>query len=164
MAHGRRTHLVVFARDGRRVFWSFYGLDIREYDAPTPVDDRPPAAAPSHGPPLVRKLSAPLEDVVVGGGGRYLCMKLKGRAVAIFDVNAAAVIKTIELDADRALIAAAFQLVVAYPGEPSFAMEPRLPGRARNEGHVADQGRVRGPGDGERLGRSAGRRLGPQTR
>ena len=64
---------------------------------------------PARGRRGRRRRALPLHEAQGSGGG-------------IFDVNAAAVIKTIELDADRALIAAVTsQLVVAYPGEPSFA-------------------------------------------
>ena len=64
--------------------------------------------------PWFRKLDSPIEDLVVGGGGRYLCLKLEGPELAVFDVNAADVIKTIKLDSDNVLIAAgAESLVVA---------------------------------------------------
>jgi WD40 repeat protein len=67
--------------------------------------------------PLVRSLGAKLTDLVVGGGGRYLIMLLKeARQVAIFDVNAADVVKRIDVPSDEVLLAAgADKLILHYP-------------------------------------------------
>jgi hypothetical protein len=47
---------------------------------------------------LVRTLPGPIEDVVVGGGGRYLILHVPtARQLAIFDVSAAEVVHTIRL-------------------------------------------------------------------
>jgi hypothetical protein len=67
--------------------------------------------------PLVRSLGAKLTDLAVGGGGRYLIMMLKeARQVAIFDVNAADVVKRIDVPSDEVLLAAgADKLILLYP-------------------------------------------------
>jgi hypothetical protein len=69
--------------------------------------------------PLVRKLESSIRDVAVGGGGRYLILTLKeSRKLAVFDVNAADVVKTIALPSENALVAAgAGTLFVAYPDQ-----------------------------------------------
>ena len=71
------------------------------------------------GSPVVRTLESKISDVAVGGGGRYLLLVLKAaRKLAIFDVNAADVVKTIALPTDNVLVAAgARKFVVAYPDE-----------------------------------------------
>jgi hypothetical protein len=69
--------------------------------------------------PLVRTLEGKIGDVVSGGAGRYLILTLKeGRKLAVFDVNAAGVVKTIPLRSDNALVAAGAKvLFLAYPDE-----------------------------------------------
>jgi len=69
--------------------------------------------------PLVRRLEGTIGDVAVGGGGRFLLLALKeARKVAVFDVNAADVVKTIPLPSTNALIAAgANKLLIAFPEE-----------------------------------------------
>jgi S1-C subfamily serine protease len=108
-------HLLVGAitPDGRRLFWHESAGSITEYAAPEPLPERDRTAPGTCFEPLVRRLSSPIEDLAVGGGGRYLCLKLKGTALAIFDVNAAEVIKTIWLDSENALIAAGADCLVA---------------------------------------------------
>jgi S1-C subfamily serine protease len=68
--------------------------------------------------PLVRWMEGKIRDVAVGGGGRYLALTLQeARKVAVFDANAADVVKTIPLASEDALVAAgATKLVIAYPG------------------------------------------------
>jgi hypothetical protein len=90
---------------------------------------RPPAVQMGDAPladgssertePLVRSLGARLTDMVVGGGGRYLIFLLKEtRQVAIFDVNAADIVKRIDLPSDEVLLAAgAEKLILLYPKE-----------------------------------------------
>jgi WD40 repeat protein len=109
-----------FTPDGRRV-WCFSERTVREYAAPA-ADIGSDLAPPSEkNRPLVRRLDGPIENLVVGGGGRYLCLKLKGPILAIFDVNVADVIKTIRLDSEDALIAAgASSLVMADPDRETF--------------------------------------------
>ncbi len=113
--------LGTFSPDGRRIFWAFSDRTIREFALPdSSLATRQPGA-PGPGAPLVHKTADRISDVAVGGGGRYLCLKLNGRKLAIFDANAGAVVKTIPLEADRALIAAgASLLIVAYPDQRAF--------------------------------------------
>jgi hypothetical protein len=78
-----------------------------------------PDAGKGSEPPLVRPLEGTISDVVAGGGGRYLLLALKeARKLAVFDVSAVAVVKTLPLASPNALIAAgAKKLLVAYPDE-----------------------------------------------
>ncbi len=67
----------------------------------------PRLAAGSPKDALVRALPSDVSEVAVGGGGRYLLLVLKkARKLAIFDVNAADVVKTISLPSDNVLVAA----------------------------------------------------------
>jgi hypothetical protein len=63
-------------------------------------------------------LSAPAADVAVGGGGRYLVLKLAGKKkLAVFDVQQGKVARELPLLEEEAHIAAgATRLVVIYPG------------------------------------------------
>ena len=67
----------------------------------------------------MRHLGGTIGDVAVGGGGRFLLVALKEvRKLAVFDVNAADVVKTIPLPSTNALIAAgANKLLIAFPDE-----------------------------------------------
>jgi hypothetical protein len=69
--------------------------------------------------PLVRRLDGTISDICVGGGGRYLLVTLKDtRKVAVFDVNAAEVVKTIDLPSPNALVAAgSSRFLIAFPDE-----------------------------------------------
>ena len=68
---------------------------------------------------LVRPLEGTISDVVAGGGGRYLLVLLKAeRKLAVFDLSAVEVVKTIPLSSSNALIAGgASKFLVAYPDE-----------------------------------------------
>jgi hypothetical protein len=72
--------------------------------------------------PLVRRLDAKLSDLVGGGGGRYLILNLTdARKIAIFDVNAADIVKRIDVPSDEVLVAAgAEKLILLYPKEGLF--------------------------------------------
>ncbi|WP_406695291.1 serine protease [Singulisphaera sp. Ch08] len=76
-----------------------------------------PDAAP--GSAVVRTLEGQVSDLAVGGGGRYLLLVLKAvRKLAIFDINAAKVVKTIPLPSENVMVAAgARKFVVAFPEE-----------------------------------------------
>ncbi len=69
--------------------------------------------------PLIMKLNAPISNVVVGGGGRYLLLTQKdAHSLAVFDVNAAAIVKTISLPSANALVAAgASKFLIVFPDE-----------------------------------------------
>jgi hypothetical protein len=60
-----------------------------------------------------RMLAAPVADVVVGGGGRYLILHLpKLRHLAVFDVNAAKVVGHIPMEEENGRFAAGLEDVV----------------------------------------------------
>jgi hypothetical protein len=67
---------------------------------------------------VVRELDAPIADVAVGGGGRYLILHLpKVEKLAVFDVNQAKVVKLLPArDANLKFTAGLDKLVVALPG------------------------------------------------
>jgi S1-C subfamily serine protease len=77
----------------------------------------PPAEPNQKGAPLVHRTEGKFRDVAVGGGGRYIATVLSDlRRIAVFDVNAADVVKSIPLAADDVLVAAgATKLVIVYP-------------------------------------------------
>lgn len=70
------------------------------------------------GNPAVRKLAAPLDDVVVGGGGRFLVLHLPSlNKLAVFDVNTAQVTGYIPAKDDNVRFAACRDsVVVMLPG------------------------------------------------
>ena len=76
-------------------------------------------AEPGAVAPLARRLDGTISDVAAGGGGRYLLLLLKGeRKLAVFDLSAAEVVKTIPLVSPDVLIAAgASKFVVAFPDQ-----------------------------------------------
>lgn len=87
--------------------------------------------APDVGPPTARAapavaLPAAADQVVVGGGGKYLFLHLKAaRQVAVFDPAAGKVVKFVPLADDDALIAAGLNhLLIAYPKQRLLARHP----------------------------------------
>ena len=83
---------------------------------------RPVVVAPIAPPALdrdkiVRPLPGAIADLVVGAGGRYIIMRLAGQQVlAVFDVQAAKVVKQIPLAEENVQLAAgAERLVVIFP-------------------------------------------------
>jgi hypothetical protein len=114
-------YTVVVTRDGREMARVEGSLPIAGVRAARP---RPAVAGDETiAPPLlgreraIRLLPAPVEDVAVGRGGRYLILHLpRVRRLAIFDVNAARVVHQISIAADRFLFAAGRdKLVVVLP-------------------------------------------------
>jgi hypothetical protein len=75
---------------------------------------RPPAIGEE---PVMVEFNVRIGDVAVGGGGRYVLLTLPERsALAVFDVNAARVVKLLPLASGRALVTAgAEKAIVAYP-------------------------------------------------
>ena len=71
----------------------------------------------AEAPPLIKKLDGTISDVVVGGGGRYLLLTLSDASkLAIFDTNAAEIVKTIPLPSPNAIVAAgATKFLIAFP-------------------------------------------------
>ncbi len=69
--------------------------------------------------PLERRLEGKITDVNVGGGGRYLLLTLKAAGkLAVFDMNAADVVKSIPLASPNALVAAgAKKILIALPDQ-----------------------------------------------
>ena len=109
--------LGTFTPDGRRVVWTFSDHTVREFAVPEPAVV---ALQPGHsrpGEPLVISAGGQINDLAVGGAGRYLILLLKEkREIAVFDANQASIVKRIPLASSDALFAAgAKTLVVAYP-------------------------------------------------
>jgi hypothetical protein len=87
---------------------------------PVNVPPPPPPPAPAIKPgdnTVVRQLPAPLDDVVVGGGGRYLILRMPGKhQVAVFDAYLAKVVKYLPFADDNTRIAAGMdKLLVMLP-------------------------------------------------
>jgi S1-C subfamily serine protease len=80
------------------------------------------AVSPDYDPGPTRKFENKIHDVAVGGGGRFLFLTLKdARQLAVFDINTADVIRTIELPSDNALVTAgATALIIASPEQSFF--------------------------------------------
>jgi WD40 repeat protein len=114
--------LGTFTPDGRRIFWSFSDKTVREFALPDSV--LPSRQSDARGPsdPSVRTLGGKISDVAVGGGGRYLILTLKeARQIAVFDVNAADIVKTIALPSENALVTAgAKAFFIAFPDQGLF--------------------------------------------
>ena len=102
MAVSPDGHTVAIARHANAELWA--------------LPDREPPAEKVEAP-LVRTLENKVHDVAVGGGGRFLILTLKdARKLAVFDVNAADVVKTIELPSGNVVVVAgATTLVIALP-------------------------------------------------
>jgi hypothetical protein len=95
------------------------GRDIRPPHVALPAARLTPGGEKGSEPPLVRQLGGTIGDIAVGGGGRFLVVALKeARKLAVFDVNAGDIVKTIPLPSPGALIAAgANKLLIAFPEE-----------------------------------------------
>lgn len=91
--------------------------NVHLWTLPTPARASAEAAARKREVPLVRYLDGSATGVAVGGAGRYLLLTLRvTRRLAVFDVNAADIIKTIPLESEKVLVAAgASKFVIAYP-------------------------------------------------
>ncbi len=74
------------------------------------------------GDKVVKNLPEMASDICVGGGGRFLILHLpKLKKLAIFDVNAANIVRYIDLKEDKASFAAGLdKLVIAYPTKGSL--------------------------------------------
>ncbi len=70
-------------------------------------------------PPLVISLDGTISDVIAAGGGRYLLLVQKdAHKMSVFDVNEAAIVKTIPLASTNALVAGgASKILIAFPDE-----------------------------------------------
>ena len=78
-----------------------------------------PTAGKGLEAPLVLKIEDTISDVITAGGGRYLLLVQKdGHKISVFDVNDAAIVKTIPLASANVLVAAgASKILVAFPDE-----------------------------------------------
>ena len=92
------------------------GKDIRPPTFSLPAARTTPGVGDA---PLVLQLPGTISDVACGGGGRFLLLSLKNiRKLAVFDVNAADVVKMISLPSRQALVAAgARKLLILFPDE-----------------------------------------------
>lgn len=86
-----------------------------------PIKSPPPAPYQPHLPEAEKAevpLSGPVADAAVGGGGRYLILRLAGKKkLAVFDVQLGKVAKELPLAEDEVHIAAgANRLAVIFPG------------------------------------------------
>jgi hypothetical protein len=83
---------------------------------PARIDSGTPGA---REPALVRRLDGTINDLAVGGGGRFLVLVLKdAQKIAVFDANTADIVKTINLPSQNALVAAgARKFLVVFPDE-----------------------------------------------
>jgi WD40 repeat protein len=106
-----------FTPDGRHAVWSGSDGVVRLYRLPDINTQKRERTEP-----LVRPLDAKLTELVGGGGGRFLILTLKdARQIVIFDVNAADVVKRIDVPSDEVLVAAgAEKLILLYPKEGLF--------------------------------------------
>jgi hypothetical protein len=81
---------------------------------PAPLPIKP---APLDAEVVPRTFPDTIQNVVLGGGGRFLILHLpKLRQVAVFDVNAAKVVKYLPVAGDNVMIAAGMtKLILAFP-------------------------------------------------
>jgi S1-C subfamily serine protease len=92
---------------------------------PTPISSAGPTGIKRptlEGNPSIRKLAAPVADVAVGGAGRFLILHLPSlHKLAVFDVNAAAVVGYIPVKEDNTQFAAGSEdVIVLLPGTHSL--------------------------------------------
>jgi hypothetical protein len=121
----------------------------------------PPAPAPKLGPVaadaaikppdlpqdrVTRQLPSSVDDVCVGGGGRYLILHLpKERKLAVFDATEGKVVRYLSLAEDNAKIAAGMaKLLVAYPGKGVLARYDLASGEREVTAALPVQGTVAG--------------------
>ena len=90
---------------------------LQLWTLPRPAAGPTGVAARKAEAPLVRELAGTATAVAVGGAGRYLLLTLRDPSqLAVFDANAAEIVKRIPLTSEKALVAAgASKFVIAYP-------------------------------------------------
>ncbi|MBI1918018.1 MAG: trypsin-like peptidase domain-containing protein [Planctomycetes bacterium] len=152
---------LAYSREGTTVFTAPHSIDV---DFGTPVvigPDRPPdpvvvTAPVLGGDQIVRELPSAVDDLCVGGGGRFLILHLASqRKLAIFDVNEAKVVKYLPVAEDSVKIAACLdKLIVILPTANliqryslrTFERESSVPGPTSSAVAVALMGSAsRGP-------------------
>ncbi len=105
---------VVVKADGKVIGESEGSMAITGATAESPIKGLTPGGGPGAvtAPPIGEskvsiKLPAPFDDMVVGGGGRYLFLSLKKlRKIAVFDVNEAKITRYISVPSDNIMMAA----------------------------------------------------------
>ncbi len=102
-----------FSPDGRFAIASAFRKAVHIFKLPERVQPLREYA------PLVRNLAGKFDDIVVGGGGRYLLLPMKDAGqLAVFDANAGDIVTTISLPSHEAFVAAgAKKFLVAYPDQ-----------------------------------------------
>lgn len=92
------------------------GKDIQPPAVALPAARLTPGAGEA---PLVLQLPGSISDVASGGAGRFLLLTLKNvRRIAVFDANAAAIVKLISLPTEHAMVAGgARKMLILYPDE-----------------------------------------------
>jgi hypothetical protein len=103
------TYAIVVLQNGKEISRVEDRLTIAGVTSgPTRVATSSAILPPDLGTDKVnRVLPGPIEDLAVGGGGRYLIMHLPtARQVVIFDVNAAEIVQTIRLSETQLRLAA----------------------------------------------------------
>jgi hypothetical protein len=112
----RVAYVLVATQDGKVVARLSGVLPIQ--GAGLPGAAQPPGQSGGFAPEMTtRKLPAPVEDVAVGGGGRYLILHLpKVRKLAIFDAQSAKVTRFLDFAEDSILFTAGLdKLLVVLP-------------------------------------------------
>ncbi len=80
------------------------------------------------------KLPAAFGDLVIGGGGRYVIVHLPDlRKIAVFDVNAANVVKQLPAPSDRIFLAAGADALLAYDRKLGILQRWSLEGEFERE-------------------------------
>jgi hypothetical protein len=103
------NYTIVVSQDGKEVARLRNSIAVeRPYQTVGSAMDKSTLLPPKlDKDPTIVTLAAPLADVAVGGGGRYLIFHLaKVRKLAVFDVNQAKVVATLPVDEDNIKLAA----------------------------------------------------------
>jgi hypothetical protein len=101
------TLTVVASRDGKELDRVTQHLLAREQTAARGSTPPTIAGLPAGQEKLVRSLPAPVADVAVGGGGRYLILSLpRVRKLAVFDTSVKQVVRYLAVPEENVLIAA----------------------------------------------------------
>jgi hypothetical protein len=110
---------VVARQDGREVGRFTRFLEVQGVPAPDEEEALLDLEVPTlEQDVVVYRLDAPVSDVAVGGGGRYLILHLpKLSKLAVFDVNQAKVVKYLSVPADNVRFTAGLDKLVVALGE-----------------------------------------------
>jgi WD40 repeat protein len=119
-AHPRDVHRLAYSPNGRLLVTSGEDRTAKVWDASSlssGVIVRPPA--PGSKPLATLPLPSPVQDVCVGGDGRFLILHLpRERKLVVFDTHQAKIVKSLPVaEADLLLAAGRDTLIVAVPGK-----------------------------------------------